>query len=159
MPRKLKGIATATAIACAERSPIDVPPTSACSTARLISSAATLTAKKRAAWKPAWPSPAAKVQCRFQKKLLAEGDAEGADRGDYVVDAEVAAEQGEDGEVDQVAGAADQAELEQLPPARRAAGGGADPIGEFGGAHSAASRGLSATTALTPKPVRTSRST
>jgi hypothetical protein len=36
----------------------------------LISSAVTLTAKKRAAWKPAWPSPAAKVQWRFQKKLL-----------------------------------------------------------------------------------------
>ena len=30
----------------------------------------TLTVKKRAAWNPAWPSPASKVQCRFQRKLL-----------------------------------------------------------------------------------------
>jgi hypothetical protein len=29
-----------------------------------------LIAKKRAAWKPACPLPAAKVQCLFQKKLL-----------------------------------------------------------------------------------------
>ncbi len=31
----------------------------------------TLTVKKRAAWKPAWPSPASKVQWRFHQKLLA----------------------------------------------------------------------------------------
>ena len=29
-----------------------------------------LTAKKRIAWKPAWPSPAPKVQWRLSRKLL-----------------------------------------------------------------------------------------
>ena len=72
-----------------------------------------------------------------------------------VVDAEVAGEHGEDGEVDQVAGAADDAELEQLPPARRAAGGGAEPVGEFRRRSSAASRWLAAVDddGVAPKPV------
>ena len=35
-----------------------------------MTSASTLTVKKRAAWKPACPSLASKVQCRFQQKLL-----------------------------------------------------------------------------------------
>src|SRR4029077_13277528 len=46
------------------------------------------------------------------KEVAGHGDAEGADCGDRVVDAEVAGEKGEDTEVDQVAGAADDAELE-----------------------------------------------
>ncbi len=62
LPKKLKGIATATAIAWAERSPISVPATSASRTTRSISSEATLTAKKRMAWKEARFSPGPKVQ-------------------------------------------------------------------------------------------------
>ncbi len=52
---KLNGIATATAIACDAISRSEVPETSASRTARLISSAAMLTVKKRAAWNPACP--------------------------------------------------------------------------------------------------------
>ena len=72
---------------------------------------------------------AAKVQWRFQKKLLVTATHEGADRGGDVVDVEGAGEEGEDDEVDQVAGAADDAEFGQLPPARRAAGGRPDADG------------------------------
>ncbi len=134
LPRKLKGIATATAIACAVRSPSDAPETRASSTTRLISSAATLTARKRAAWKPGWPSPGLEGPVPVPEEVVGEGDAEGADRGEQVVQAEVAGEHREDRQVDQVAGAADDAELEQLQPARRPAGGGAEAVGEFVGA-------------------------
>ena len=59
---KLNGIATATAIAWAVRSATAAPEISASRTARLISSAAMLIVKKRAAWNPGCPSPASKVQ-------------------------------------------------------------------------------------------------
>ena len=67
------------------------------------------------------------------EEVVGDGDGEGADRGDHVVDAEAAGEDREDGEVDQVAAAADEAELEQLDPVGGVAGGGADAVGEFGG--------------------------
>ena len=98
----------------------------------MISSAATLTAKKRAAWKPAWPSPAAKVQWRFQKKLLLTATQKAPIAAIMWWTPRLPLSKAKTREVDQVAGAADQAELDQLPPARRAAGGGADPVGEFG---------------------------
>ena len=66
---KLTGIANATAIACegiSGRRPGDQQ----LEHDRLTPSAATLTAKKRAAWNPAWPSVAWNVQWRFQRKLL-----------------------------------------------------------------------------------------
>ena len=63
-----------------------------------------------------------------EQEVVGDGDAEGADRGGDVMDAEAADEHREDGEVDQVAGAADEAEFDQLQPARRAAGGGADSV-------------------------------
>src|SRR6185369_16929285 len=69
LPMKLNGIATATAIACEGMSAMPLR-TSSSSTTRLITSAATLTAKKRAAWNPACPCFASKVQCRFHQKLL-----------------------------------------------------------------------------------------
>jgi len=50
-----------------------------------------------------------------------------------VVEAEVAGQQSEDAEVDQVAGAADQAELEELHPVRGLPSGRADPICDFAG--------------------------
>ena len=66
--------------------------------------------------------------------VAGDGDTEGADRGDRVVEAEVAGEEREDPEIDQITGAADEAELEQLQPVVRVAGGGADPHCErFGG--------------------------
>ena len=110
-----------------------VPATSSLEHGQVDASEARLTVKKRAAWKPAGPSPGPEGPVAVPEEVAGDGDAEGADRGDRVVDAEIAGEQGEDGEVDQVAGAADEAELEQLPPAGRAPGGGADAVGEFGG--------------------------
>ena len=78
--------------------------------------APTLTVKKRAAWNPACPSRAPKVQCRFHQKLLATRDDEGGCRREQVVHAEHLDADGEDGEVDHVARAADGAELHQLDP-------------------------------------------
>ena len=69
LPTKLNGIATATAIACAGSS-ATVGADQQLEHDRLIPSASTLTVKKRAAWKPAWPCFASKVQCRFHMKLL-----------------------------------------------------------------------------------------
>ena len=66
---KLNGIAIATAIAWAGSSLIP-PPTRSSSAIRLMTSARTLTVKKRAAWKPAWPCLASKVQWRFHQKLF-----------------------------------------------------------------------------------------
>ena len=60
------------------------------------------------------PLPRPEGPVAVPEEVAGHGDAEGADRGDRVVDAEVAGEEGEDAEVDQVAGAADDAELEQL---------------------------------------------
>ena len=136
LPRKLNGIATATAIACAVSSPIAAAGDAPRSTIRLRPREARLTAKKRAAWKPAGRRRGRRSSGGSRGSCW-HGDAEGADRGDDVVDAEVPAERGEDREVDQVAGAADHAELEQLQPAGRAARGGTEPVGEFAGAHSA----------------------
>ena len=65
-----------------------------------------------------------------EDEVVGDGDREGADRGDRVVEAGVVGENGEDGEVDQVAGAADEAEFDQLQPGRRPPRGGADPVGE-----------------------------
>ena len=63
--------------------------------------------------------------------------AKDADRGERVVDREIVGQNGEHGQVDQVARAADQTELDQLQPASRPPGGGTDAIREFGGlAHS-----------------------
>src|ERR1700761_4670330 len=76
------------------------------------------------------PLPRPEGPVAVPEEVAGHGDAEGADRGDRVVDAEVAGEEGEDAEVDQVAGAADDAELEQLEPALAAAGGGAEADGE-----------------------------
>jgi hypothetical protein len=45
------------------------------------------------------------------EEVAGYGDAEGADRGGEVMDVEAADQEGEDAEVDQVAGAADQAEF------------------------------------------------
>src|ERR1700761_4903803 len=69
------------------------------------------------------PLPRAEGSVAVPEEVAGHGDAEGADRGDVVEDAEVAGEEGEDAEVDQVAGAADDAELEQLEPAVATAGG------------------------------------
>ena len=49
-----------------------------------------------------------KVQWRFQRKLLVTATQKAPIAATDVVDAEVAGEEGEDGEVDQVAGAADE---------------------------------------------------
>ena len=59
-----------------------------------------------------------------------------------VVQGLVAGQHGEDRDVDRVARAADQAEFEQLPLARRPAGGGADSVREFGGGESHVFGGL-----------------
>src|ERR1700729_3119431 len=69
------------------------------------------------------PLPRAEGPIAVPEEVAGHGDAEGADRGDRVVDAEVAGEEGEDAEVDQVTGATDDAELEQLDPAVTTAGG------------------------------------
>src|SRR3954451_4899504 len=69
LPMKLKGIAIATATAWAGMSPIP-PRISSSRATRLIKRARTLTVKNRAAWKPAWPCRASKVQCRFHQKLF-----------------------------------------------------------------------------------------
>jgi hypothetical protein len=62
LPRKLKGIANATARACAGSALSPITATRTCSAARLISNAPVLTAKKRSASKPGWPSPGPNVQ-------------------------------------------------------------------------------------------------
>src|SRR3954454_18056121 len=67
---KLSGVAATIEIACATTSGTSVAETSVCDTASAKKNAAVLTAKKRAAWKPAWPSRAPKVQCRFHQKLF-----------------------------------------------------------------------------------------
>ena len=64
------------------------------------------------------------------EKVVGEGYEKGADRGEQMVQAEATGEQGEDRQVDQVTGATDDAEFEQLKPAVRATGGGADAVGE-----------------------------
>src|SRR5260221_1336315 len=88
--------------------------------------------------------------------------AEGPDRGGEAMQVEVVGQHREDGQVDQIAGAAYDAELQQLQPTRRTADGGAEAIGELVGAAHRLPQALggrpSATTALLPKPVRASRS-
>ena len=96
-------------------------------------SEARLTAKKRAAWKCAGRSPGSKVQCRFQKKLLVTATTKAPTAAATWWMPRTLGQEREDGEVDQVAGAADEAEFEQLHPVRRLPGGSADPVGEFGG--------------------------
>src|ERR1700710_171405 len=71
LPRKLNGIATATAIAWAASSEIDEDATSASSRTRLITRQATETARKRAACRWASPYPGPNVQKRFPRELLA----------------------------------------------------------------------------------------
>ena len=114
-----------------------------------MASPSRLTAKNRAAWKPACPSLASNVQRRFQAKLLATATENAADRRRNVVDLGRPGEDREHRQVDGVAGAADQPELEQLDPVRRPAGAVVDPPDErqcrcrcvgdrgvLGGAHS-----------------------
>src|SRR4051812_50051952 len=57
-------------MACAVTSDSDVKRTSDSSTVAANTNANTLTVKNRAAWKPAWPSPASKVQWRVPPKLF-----------------------------------------------------------------------------------------
>src|SRR3954463_2649593 len=69
-PMKLTGVARTSEIAWAGifgRSPLV---TSNSRMPTWMRNAVTLTVKKRAAWKPACPSPAAKVQWRFHQKLF-----------------------------------------------------------------------------------------
>src|SRR5215211_1671938 len=70
LPRKLNGIAPATASACAGSSGAEATSTSRYRNTRFTPSARTLTVKKRIAWKPAWPPVARNVQWRFRRKLL-----------------------------------------------------------------------------------------
>src|SRR6476646_9688300 len=56
------------------------------------------------------------------EEVVGDGDREGGDRSDQVMNPEAARQAGEDDKVDQVPRAADDAELEQLPPARRPPG-------------------------------------
>ena len=67
---KLSGVAATIEIACAASSGRPATLTSSSSTSAANRNAATLTVKKRAAWKPACPPRALKVQWRFQKKLF-----------------------------------------------------------------------------------------
>jgi hypothetical protein len=69
-PRKFSGVAETIAIAWAGSSATPTTLTSSSSTAAANRKAAMLTVKKRAAWKPAWPPRARKVQWRFHQKLL-----------------------------------------------------------------------------------------
>src|SRR5262245_2874877 len=69
------------------------------------------------------------------EEIARHGDAEGADRRQRLVQAKVAAQQREDGEVDQVAGATNEPELGQLPPAGGFAGRHAQPVNKLRGAH------------------------
>ena len=101
--------------------------TKSSSTIRLTTRAATLTVKKRAAWKPAWPSPASKVQWRFQKKLLMTATTKAPIAGGDVVDVERPDQDREGDQVDDVARAADDPELDELGPVLGLAGAAADP--------------------------------
>src|SRR4051794_20864592 len=67
---KLSGVATTIEIAWAAISGMLVWVTSSSSTPSAKKNATTLTVKKRAAWKPACPSRAPKVQWRFHQKLF-----------------------------------------------------------------------------------------
>ena len=69
-PMKLSGVATTIEIACAAMSGTPATLTSSSSTSAANRKAATLTVKKRAAWKPACPPRARNVQYRFHQKLL-----------------------------------------------------------------------------------------
>ena len=131
---KLNGIAIATATAWAGSSPIPLR-TSNSRAIRLTISASTLTVKNRAAWNPACPCFASKVQWRFHQKLFDDRDAEGDDRGWDVVDVERPDHDREHREVDDVAGAADQPELEELHPVLWLQGAAADPFGGLNRGH------------------------
>src|SRR5581483_5988062 len=70
LPRKLNGMAPATAIACDGSSGAAATSTSRYRNTRLTPSARRLTVKNRMAWKPAWASVALNVQCRLRRKLF-----------------------------------------------------------------------------------------
>ena len=110
--------------------------------------------KKRAAWKPGWPSVARKVQWRFQRKLLVTATQNAPTAEGMWCTPSAWVEQGEDGEVDDVAGAADHPELEQLDPVLGLAGAEMDPTRELPGPVGGAGRRV--TGALRP-PRRPSR--
>jgi hypothetical protein len=78
-----------------------------------------LTVKKRAAWNPAWPCPALKVQWRFHH----EGDGGGG----QMVQTENLDAKGEYAQVHDVPRASNQAELDQLHPVVRPEQARADP--------------------------------
>ena len=122
LPRKLNGIATATAIAwAAEFAHPRARP--AAQHDQVDHQAGDADGEEAGRLQVGEALPRAEGPVAVPEEVAGDGDAEGADRGDRVVDAEVAGEEGEDAEVDQVAGAADDAELEQLDPVVAAAGG------------------------------------
>src|SRR5204863_6290292 len=68
-PTKFSGVTAMIASACAGSCGTPAS-TSTVSTARMTRNATNETTKNRAAWNPACPSRAPKVQCRFHQKLL-----------------------------------------------------------------------------------------
>jgi hypothetical protein len=77
-PMKLSGVAAMIEMAWAGSSDTPATLTSSSSMAAAKMNAATLTVKKRAAWKPARPPRARKVQWRFHQKLLSTATAKAA---------------------------------------------------------------------------------
>ena len=80
-----------------------------------------LTAKKRAAWKPACPPRASEGPVPVPPEVVHHGDDERHRRAREMVGAEQLDAEREHGQVDHVAGAADRAELDQLEPVVRLA--------------------------------------
>ena len=110
-PTKLSGVAATIEIAWAGSSGMPATLTSSSRIAEANRNAATLTVKKRAAWKPARPPRARKVQCRFHQKLLITATTKASVAATRWWRSSSSTHDGEHAQVHHVAGPADRAEL------------------------------------------------
>ena len=115
-PMKLSGVAATIEIACAGISATPATLTSSSSTSSANRNATTLTVKKRAAWKPACPPARPEGPVAVPPEVVHHRDHERGRGGGQVVQAEQLHAEREDGQVDDVARAADGAELDELDP-------------------------------------------
>ena len=142
---KLKGIAKATAMAWAgssERSPTEIRSSSAI---RLMPQREDADGEEAGRLEAGVAVPRVEGPVAVPEEVVADRDAEGEDRRRDVVDAEavaalaeeeaLAGEQGEDGQVDDVAREAHHPELEELAPVAGLHRPAADPLGGLHGRH------------------------